>query len=55
MSSCELVNFVSILSCIIVENYKDEQIALLAAIFTQLGDTLSTILANNELREAGCK
>lgn len=46
MNSCELVNLVSMLTCLIVQNYDDNEIALLAAIFTQLGDSLATILAN---------
>lgn len=52
MNSCELVNLVSMLSCLIVQNYNDEEIGLLAAIFTQLGDSLATILANNALCES---
>lgn len=50
MGSCELVNLVSALSCIIVKNYSDEEIGVLAAVFTQLGDSLATILANEALR-----
>lgn len=46
MNSCELVNLVSMLTCLIVQNYNDNEIALLSAIFTQLGDSLATILAN---------
>ena len=49
MNSCELVNLISTLSCLIVENYTDNQIALLSAVFTQLGDSLTTILANKAL------
>ena len=52
MNSCELVNLISTLSCLIVENYTDNQIALLSAIFTQLGDSLTTILANKALHNA---
>lgn len=55
MNSCELVNLVSILSCLIVENYTDEQIGVLAAVFTQLGDSLATILANNALLDSKSK
>ena len=54
MKSCELVNLISMLTCLIVENYDDEEIGLLSAIFTQLGDSLATILANEELNKA-CK
>lgn len=49
MSSCELVNLVSMLSCLIVQNYSVNEIAVLASIFTQLGDSLATILANEAL------
>lgn len=52
MNSCELVNLVSMLSCLIVQNYNDDEIGLLSAIFTQLGDSLATILANNTVLEA---
>ena len=49
MNSCELVNLVSMLSCLIVQNYTEDQIAVLAAVFTQLVDSLATILANEAL------
>ena len=56
MNSCELVNLVSMLTCLIVQNYNDDQIGLLAAIFTQLGDSLATILANEALnKNNNCK
>jgi len=54
MNSCELVNIVSMLTCLIVQNYSEEEIGLLAAVFTQLGDSLATILANEALIES-CK
>ena len=54
MNSCELVNLVSALSCLIIQNYNTEQIGVLAAVFTQLGDSLATILANEALLEE-CK
>lgn len=43
MNGCEIVNLVSILSCAIAKDRKTEEIQLLAAIFTQLGDSLATI------------
>lgn len=55
MNSCELVNLISMLSCLIVENYTDEEIGVLAAVFTQLGDSLATILANNALLDTKLK
>lgn len=55
MNSCELVNLISVLSCFIVQNYDEQQIAVLAAVFTQLGDSLATIFANEALRDSlGC-
>ena len=54
MNSCELVNLISMLTCLIVQNYNDDEIGLLATIFTQLGDSLATILANEALLEQ-CK
>lgn len=49
MNSCELVAFVSSAACTISQCYPPEELAVLAAILTQLGDTLETILANEEL------
>lgn len=49
MNSCELVNLISMLTCLIVQNYNDDEITLLAAIFTQLGDSLATYLSNEAL------
>lgn len=52
MNSCELVNLISALSCLIVQNYDEYQIGILAAVFTQLGDSLATILANEALMDS---
>lgn len=41
---CELVLFVSAISCSIADSCSEEQVELLAAVFTQLGDTLATLL-----------
>lgn len=43
MNGCELVNIISILSCIISQDKTSEELALLATIFTQLGDSLAVI------------
>lgn len=48
MTSCELVTFVSSIACALSNCYEDEELAVLAAALTQLGDTLSTILAHKE-------
>lgn len=50
MQSCELVMFISSLACCIAKDKTDEEIALLSCIFSQLGDTLGTISA----QEAFC-
>lgn len=51
MNSCELVTFVSSLACAISRNGSPEELAVLAAVFTQLGDSLATILAHEEFCE----
>lgn len=45
MNPCELVTLVSTLSCLIADNSTDDELSILSAIFTQLGDSLTTILA----------
>ncbi|MCI7814039.1 MAG: DUF6774 domain-containing protein [Lachnospiraceae bacterium] len=49
MNSCELVTLVSTLAYNIAQCHTPEEIALLSAIFLQLGDSLETILAHSEL------
>ena len=46
MQSCELVMFVSSVACTIAKNTSTEELAIIAAVFNQLGDTLTTILTN---------
>lgn len=48
MNSCEFVTFISGLACSIAKDKTPEEITLLAAFFTQLGDTLATITAFND-------
>jgi hypothetical protein len=45
MRSCELAATITAIACTIANNYSDDELAVLAAAFTQLGDTLGTILA----------
>ena len=55
MNACELVTFISTLSCAIANKFSPSDVALLAAAFTQLGDSLATMLAVNESAEkCGC-
>lgn len=46
MNSCELVTFISTLSCIISKDMSKKEIDFLSVVFTQLGDTLATISLN---------
>lgn len=49
MQSCELVASVTAIACTISKCCPKENLPLLAAFFTQLGDTLTTIIVNEEL------
>jgi hypothetical protein len=49
MKSCELVLTISAIACTITECCDKEELPIIAAFFTQLGDTIATIIANNEL------
>ena len=50
MNSCEFVTFISVLASSIAKNKTEEEINILALLFTQLGDTLATLSALD-----GCK
>lgn len=43
MNSCELVTLISTISCAIAKGKTINEINLLSAIFTQIGDSLATI------------
>ena len=45
MNPCELVTLVSTLSCIISENFNDDELSLISALLVQLGDSIASILA----------
>lgn len=49
MKSCDLVAFVTAVACNMANCYTNDELTLLSAIFSQLGDTLATILTNEEL------
>lgn len=51
MDECEFVVLISTLACSISKCYSNDEIALLAAILTQLGDTLATIVTKKELSD----
>lgn len=49
MNGCELVSFISALSCIISQDRDADELGLLAVVFTQLGDSLAVIAAKKGL------
>ena len=57
MSPCELTSAVTALANIIASKLSDDEVALLAPILTQLGDTLATIIVQREIcsRKSACK
>ena len=49
MDECELITFISVTACAISKCCSTDEITLLSVIFTQLGDSLATILAKRSL------
>lgn len=49
MNSCEFVTFISAVACSLTNCYSKDELSLLAAVFSQLGDTLATILTREEI------
>lgn len=49
MNSCELVTAISAIACIISKDNSSQENAFLGSVFAQLGDTLSTISAQQDL------
>ena len=45
MNPCLFANFISVLACDIAKDKSQEELAILATFFTQLGDTLATLSA----------
>lgn len=43
MKNCEFVTFISVLACSIAKDKTQDELAILSAFFTQLGDTLTTL------------
>ena len=43
MNPCAFVNFISLLACDIAKDKSQNELAILSAFFTQLGDTLATL------------
>lgn len=49
MNSCEFVTFISAVACSLSNCCSKDELSLLAAVFSQLGDTLATILTREEI------
>lgn len=47
MNPCAFVNFISLLACEIAKDKSQDELAILSAFFTQLGDTLATLSTLN--------
>lgn len=48
MNSCEVVANITAIACAISKDKTNEELEVLSSLFTQLGDTLSTIATLNE-------
>jgi hypothetical protein len=51
MDECELIALVTAVACGISKCCQEDDISIMAAVFTQLGDTLTTVLVKRESRE----
>lgn len=49
MQSCELVTYITALACSLSKCYSNDEIAVLSSALNQLGDTLATIAAQNQI------
>lgn len=50
MDSCKLAVFVSTIACSIYNSVTTDEAKVLAAVLTQIGDTLATMLTNDEVK-----
>ncbi len=50
MDECELIALVTSVACAISKSCSDDDISVLSAVFSQLGDTLQTVLTQREIR-----
>lgn len=55
MNSCCFVTTITGIACTLANCLSEEELELLAAALSQLGDTIATILANENLLEECCK
>ena len=49
MKSCELIAYITAIACTISKCCSKEELPLIASFFVQLGDTLETIITNEEI------
>lgn len=54
MNSCNLVVTITGIACTLANCLSDEELGLLSAALSQLGDTLETILANESFQKECC-
>ena len=48
MQNCEFVTFISVLACTIAKDKTADELNILSAVFSQLGDTLATLSTLND-------
>lgn len=51
MHDCELISYITAIACAIIKCFPDDELELMAAAFTQLGDTLATYLTQQSIKE----
>lgn len=51
MHDCELITLITAIACTIIKCFPDEDLKLMAAAFSQLGDTLATYLTQKSIKE----
>lgn len=54
MNSCNLIATITGIACTLAQCLSEEELEVLGASLTQLGDTLATILANKNFVETCC-
>ncbi|HHV13853.1 MAG TPA: hypothetical protein GXX75_26660 [Clostridiales bacterium] len=52
MNDCELIMTITAIACGLIKCCPEEDLTIMAAAFTQLGDTLATYLTQKELCES---
>ncbi|MDF2538570.1 MAG: hypothetical protein K0S76_1591 [Herbinix sp.] len=49
MDECELIAFISTVACALAKSCSTDDLTIMSVVFTQLGDSLATILAKRGL------